>query len=170
MAQKSCVLAEHQDRNMHSARVAADGATTDLEALLVVDPGDQSRAAVPLSSVARLEEFDLNDIERSGTNDVIQYRGTIMPLIYLNGSPPHCPDGTTKISTLVYSNGQQSVGVVVGKVMDIVNQRLERNSNGSSERCIVQGHVTELIDLNQIVGARYPELLETNATLIETGS
>ena len=170
LAQKSSVLAEHQDRKMHSARVEADGVTTDSEALLVVDPGDQSRAAVPLSSVARLEEFDQNDIERSGANDVIQYRGTIMPLIYLNGCPPSNPDGSTKISTIVYSNGQQSVGVVVGEVMDIVNQRLERNPNGSIERCIVQGHVTELIDLNEIVGARYPELLSASAAFIETGS
>ena len=148
---------------------------TDFEALLVVDPGDQSRAAVPLSSVDRLEEFDLDDIERSGANDVIQYRGTIMPLIYLNGSPPCKPNGCTKFSTIVYSNGQQSVGIVVGEVMDIVNQRLERDPNGPAERCIVQGHVTELIDLNGIVGARYPELLSANplsanATFTETGS
>ena len=173
LAQRSSVLAEHQDRKMHSAQIETDEATNNLEALLVVDPGDQSRAAVPLSSVDRLEEFDLNDIERSGTNDVIQYRGTIMPLMYLNGSPPCKPDGCTKFSTIVYSNGQQSVGVVVGEVMDIVNQRLERGPTGSIKRCIVQGHVTEMIDLNEIVGARYPELqlaelLSADATFTET--
>ena len=168
LAQKSSVLAEHHDRKIHAERVGAEGSTSD-EALLVVDPGDQSRAAVPLSSVARLEEFDQKDIERSGSNDVIQYRGSIMPLIYINGCPPCSPDGSTKISTIVYSNGVQSVGVVVGKVLDIVNQRQDRSPNGSSERCIVQGHVTELIDLNEIVGARFPELISA-APFIETGS
>ena len=169
LAQKSSVLAEHQDQKMHSKTVETDTDKTDWETLLVVDPGDQSQAAVPLSSVDRLEEFDLDDVERSGANDVIQYRGAIMPLIYLNGSPPCNSNGSTKFSAIVYSNGQQSVGVVVGEVMDIVKQRLDRGSNESVQRCIVQGRVTELIDLNAIVGARYPELLSADATFTDTG-
>lgn len=170
LAQKSSVLAEHQDRKTHVDRVEFSGSTADEEAILVVDPGDQSRAAVLLSTVARLEEFDLNDIERSGANDVIQYRESIMPLIYLNGSPPCGSEGSNRVSTIVYPNGVQSVGIVVGKVLDIVNQRLSRGPNGAIERCIVQNHVTEVIDLNSIVGSRYPELMSTTATSFETVS
>ena len=39
--------------------------------------------AIPLSMVARLEEFPRAQVERSGSQEVVQYRGQILPLIDL---------------------------------------------------------------------------------------
>jgi len=45
-------------------------------------PGD-SRMALPLAIVARLEEFPVSHVEKSGNEWVIQYRGKILSLIRL---------------------------------------------------------------------------------------
>ena len=42
---------------------------------------DGGRMAIPLSLVARLEEFPRSALERAGTQDVVQYRDEILPLI-----------------------------------------------------------------------------------------
>ena len=39
--------------------------------------------AVPLSLITRLEEIELDAIERCNDEDVVQYRGALMPLVYL---------------------------------------------------------------------------------------
>jgi len=46
--------------------------------------GEEGRMAMLLSQVARLEEFALSKIERSGAQEVVQYRGQIMPLVRLS--------------------------------------------------------------------------------------
>ena len=51
--------------------------------LLFAGP-DDSRMALPLGSLARLEEFPAAEVEKSGGEWVIQYRGKILPLIRLD--------------------------------------------------------------------------------------
>jgi two-component system chemotaxis sensor kinase CheA len=127
----------------------------------VIDPGNQSRAAVRLSTVARLEEFDSATVEHSGRNDVVQYRGEIMPLIYLNGYSPAGSDGeSAQLNTVVFGEGNRSVGIVVGKVIDIVSQRFNSSEARLPQRCVVQDRVTEIIDLTELVRANHPEILQ----------
>ena len=40
--------------------------------------------AVPLSLITRLEEFERDTIERCNGEDVVQYRGALMPLVYMH--------------------------------------------------------------------------------------
>ena len=72
------------------ARVLSEKATESAAAggakqtfLLFAGPGD-SRMAIPLSTLARLEEFPAAQVEMSGSQWVTQYRGQILPLIRLN--------------------------------------------------------------------------------------
>jgi two-component system chemotaxis sensor kinase CheA len=92
LAQQSNVIKEHHAQSMHSGGSSLQEKKSDRESLLIVDPGDESRAAIQLSTVARLEEFGSDRVEQSGRSDVVQYRGKIMPLIYLSG---HATAGTS---------------------------------------------------------------------------
>ena len=55
-------------------------------ALLLFRAGSNAMKAVPLSLVTRLEEIELDTIERCNDEDVVQYRGALMPLVYLSRS------------------------------------------------------------------------------------
>ena len=123
------------------------------QSYLIVDPGDGSRAAIPLSSVARLEEFKADQIERSGHQAVVQYRDEIMPLISLDGGyGGGCGDGA--MSVVVFRAAERNVGVMVGKIVDIIEHDAAGNSPmiaGTPQ--IIGGRVTQVIDLMQLVCA-----------------
>lgn len=160
LAHKSCVLTEQHDRIIQNGADSNRIGNSDQPALLIVDPGDETRAAIRLSTVARLEEFDSRKVERSGHNDVIQYRDRIMPLIYLQGHlPASSSEGTTRLNTVVFSRGGTSVGIVVGKIMDIVHANVETADGKLPSRCVIHDRVTEIIDLTEVVGREFPEVL-----------
>ena len=64
------------------------GAAQDVTTLLVFSAGSSEPKAVPLSLVTRLEEIDTTKIEHSNGRDLVQYRGKLMPLVYLDGYDP----------------------------------------------------------------------------------
>jgi len=117
--------------------------------LLLFRTGAPEPKAVPLSLVTRLEEFDISKIERSNGRDLVQYRGALMPLVYINEGDTHKTEGTQPM--LVFSDAGRSMGLVVDEIVDIVEDRM--NIEVGSERpgilgsAIVKERATEIIDL-----------------------
>src|SRR5262249_52748486 len=72
---------EHIAAGADAPRPRANGQTQTF--LLFAGLGD-SRMAIPLDSLARLEEFFSSQVEMSGSQWVVQYRGQILPLVCLN--------------------------------------------------------------------------------------
>ena len=108
---------------------AKEEAARDHHTLLVVQCGEQGRMAIPLSLVARLEEFPSSAIEMAGAQEVMQYRGQIMPLIRLSkviaGAPEAGATGAeARLQVVVYSEAGRSVGLVVDRIVDIVDEKL----------------------------------------------
>lgn len=79
--------------------------------------------AIPLSSVARLEQFPANTVEFAGGGRVVQYRGGVLPLRPFH--PATAFAGKGRISVLVLGEGQSRIGVVVEQIMDIVEAPLD---------------------------------------------
>jgi len=139
--------------------------------LLLVGTFDGGRLAVPLATVARLEEFPRSALERAGRGRVVQYRGEILPLIEVGRelrrmagkSPPTrrrgkarpAPTGT--VSVVVCVEGGVRVGLLVRKILDIVNEELTTigaaTRPGIRSTAVVQGRVTELLDLSALLRA-----------------
>ena len=160
LARKSSVLSETAEQ---APKLSDNEQTNGLgvkQSLLIFDPGDETRAAVQLSAVARLEEFDSADVEKSGNSDVVQYRDNILPLVYLSGQPQWMPgEENVRLNTIVFSQGDHSVGIVVGKILDIVHERLDFDGNKPAARSIIQNRVTEIVDLADFVSTYHPEFL-----------
>ncbi|MBS1816839.1 MAG: chemotaxis protein CheW [Acidobacteria bacterium] len=159
IAQRAHVISEARDRRISEGDAGdhAGDPQHDLQALLVCRVGDADRMAIPLNRVARLEEFPTTSIERSGSQDVVQYRGVIMPLIDLStvftGRPTQ---GGDLRQVVVHGEGDRSVGLVVGQILDIVNERIDiqRRStrHGVLGSVVIQQRVTDLIDVAAVVG------------------
>ena len=165
LAQRGNVLAERHDTSLHAdtASVSTD-VISDQDAMLVVDPGDGSNVAVRLSSVARLEEFQPTEIEQTGNMEVVQYRGKIMPLIRLAANTVMSDDSSDRIPVVVFTCGSRSVGIVVGRIIDIVQQTLdESNDTSVVDRHVINGRVTELVDLQNVVQTSFPEFFDQSA-------
>jgi chemotaxis protein histidine kinase CheA len=136
----------------------------DRQTLLLFTAGENSRLAIPLSTVARLEEFPLKSIERAGGQDVVQYRGQILPLINVaqilaNDTSTAAP--LDPVQVVVYSESGRSVGLVVGKISDIVEEALTVKRDvlrhGVTGSAVIQNQVTDLLDVPGIIRAADPE-------------
>jgi two-component system chemotaxis sensor kinase CheA len=164
LARKAHVL-DQEGRNpvREDASDQEDAKNADRQALLVFSPGNETRMAVPLSRVARLEEFNLNMLENSDGKQVVQYRGDIMPLIFLSdvfGMNTLRKEEDT-LSVIIYSNQGRSVGVVVDKIIDIVEEVVTLKEGlvghdllGST---VVQDKVTDLLDVEGMIRRIDPE-------------
>jgi two-component system chemotaxis sensor kinase CheA len=158
LAQKAHVVGEGSRDHVRKDVNDFEGvAGADRQPLLVFSPGNDIRMAVPLSRVARLEEFDPNLLETSDGQQVVQYRGNIMPLIFLSDvfdiDASGKEEGTMRV--IVYSDQGRSVGVVVGKIIDIVEEAItiKKGSVGQGllGSTVIQDKVTDLLDVEDVI-------------------
>jgi len=165
LAQRASVVSETRDRAL-TAKATESAAKTDKQTfLLFAGPGD-SRMAIPLSALARLEEFPVAQVEMSGSQWVTQYRGQILTLIRLNvvmeerrnrlralQAPPTADSGP--IQVLVLQHEGRSFGLVVDKILDIVEDRADVKSAATRASVLysvlIGDRVTELLDIPAIL-------------------
>ena len=80
LAQQAHVVSGVRERALSEKSAGASEPAGDRQTVLLFATRDGGRMAIPLSLVARLEEFPRSILERAGTQDVVQYRDEILPL------------------------------------------------------------------------------------------
>ena len=160
LARHTSVL-ENANRESAQERIAdghSAGSTGTRQSVLLFSVGGGQPAAIPLSHVARLEEFPTEDIERAANSEVVQYRGQIMPLVrvgqVLNRGGAEAEE---TIRVVVYNHRGVNVGLVVDRILDTVDDIF------SIQRCndrpgilgsgIVQKRVTDFLDADALIRA-----------------
>jgi len=154
-------------------KVARVEATSGSQTLLVVQCGERARMAIPLSLVARLEEFSSSSIEMAGDQEVMQYRGQIMPLLRLSRvatsevAAPVKTDGDSRLQVVVYSEAGRSVGLVVDRIVDIVDEKLlvqtPAQRQGVLGSSVVQKRVTDILNVPSVVRNLIPGFSESSS-------
>jgi two-component system chemotaxis sensor kinase CheA len=141
--------------------VVAGAARDDIEQVLVVGVGSGRHVAMPLASVARLEHVPTTELELVGGREVVQYRGTILPLMRLGAllGAAGAEDGD-EVLVVVYSRRGRSVGLVVDEIVDIVDDHVGEHSDvedaGLLGSTVLGGRVTELLDVQAAILAVDP--------------
>ena len=122
--------------------------------------------AIPLSTLARLEEFPVAQVEMSGSQWVTQYRGQILPLIRLAvvleerrhrlralQAPPEPDSGPLQV--LVLNHDGKSFGLVVERIVDIVEDKADVKSAATRAAVlysvVIGDRVTELLDIPAVL-------------------
>jgi two-component system chemotaxis sensor kinase CheA len=172
LAQRAGVVTETRDRALaEKGTEALDKAPQKQTFLPFAGPGD-ARMAIPLDALARLEEFPVEQVEMSGSQWVTQYRGQILPLIRLSvvmekrrhklqglqGAPA---PGSGPLQVLVLNQDGHAVGLVVERILDIVEDRADVKSAPTRPSILysvlIGDRVTELLDI--------PAILKSAATV-----
>jgi two-component system chemotaxis sensor kinase CheA len=174
IAQHASVISEAHDRTSGQHEGTKEDKGISKQTLLLFLTRDGRRMAIPLSIVARLEEFPKQSVERFGAHSVVQYRGRILPLIDIvdlvgsGGGGGFGPQDSVEVGdsvhVVVYNEGQRSVGVVVGQIVDIVDEVIDMSAavgrGGLAGCAVIQQKVTELVDLQALVLSGGAELLD----------
>lgn len=165
LAQRSGVISGTRSRTLGEEEVPPQPVPTATEGLLLFSPRAGGQMAIPLSAVARLEEFSSGSLEILGNSPVAQYRGEILPLIDvsrvldrlagsvhpLNADHFEQYPSTETLPIIVCADGERRIGLIVGQVLDIVHEQIANQSESSRPgvlfATVVQEKITEFVDI-----------------------
>jgi two-component system, chemotaxis family, sensor kinase CheA len=154
-------------REARSVQTSGPGPAPATRSAILCRCGGDSRVAVPMERVTRLDQLPGTAIERVGLREVAQTRGKILPLIRIadllderrrrprSAVPPRVPGDTEVVRIIVHTAGTEEVGLVVDEIVDIVEVGLAPANPGGrpfvqgSE--VVQGRVTEILDVEAMI-------------------
>ena len=174
IAKLAHLLAQPLKRGRTEGRPAAE-TVEKKQMLLLFRSGKFPRLVLPLSLVARLEEFPVSRIEYAAGAPVLRYRDAILPLIWLSGlldpeaatpslvaSPRADREGMPEgkldsLQVIVFTEDGRYVGIVVDEILDIVDDavtiRRPSVAFGLLGSGVVGGKVTDFVDLGALLGA-----------------
>ena len=147
------------------AMAAAKVYSAEKVTMLVFRAAGEAPKSVPLALVARLEEFDVADIERSDGQMLTQYRGQLVPLIPFDPAQQLRESGRQPV--LVFSEHNHTMGLIVDEIIDIVD--VELSIELASERtgilgsAVISGNATEVIDAGFYLTQAFPDWFTRNA-------
>jgi two-component system chemotaxis sensor kinase CheA len=162
LAQQANVVSNSKSRAIAEAERPASSSVAEAEPLLLFASQAGGQMAIPLSQVARLEEFSRDRLEVLGSQQVVQYRGEILSLCdvseaigHLQSNPPQRNSSVNGeadvVPVIVYAQGDRQVGLVVDRILDIVADpvaaRSPANRPGVLFTAVVQDKVTEVVDV-----------------------
>jgi two-component system chemotaxis sensor kinase CheA len=133
---------------------------------LILRAGKGAPKAVPLELVSRLEEIEINKIELSNENQVVQYRDSLMYLTKLNEEYEENTSDSQQV--VVFSDKDKIMGLMVEDIMDIVEHPLEIVSKIGTEgfvgSMIIDGKTTDLLDIGYFFDKTFGEEQPVNAS------
>ena len=145
-----------EDEGVH--RHAGD----DTTAVLLFRAASEEVKAVPLSLVTRLEEIDISEIERANDRDLVQYRGVLMPLVYVGEDAQRKKEGQQPV--LVFSDGDRSMGLAVDEIIDIVEDKLnieiKADTPGMLGSAVIKDKATEVVDIGYFIEQAFDDWME----------
>jgi two-component system chemotaxis sensor kinase CheA len=167
IAQQAHILSESHDQGISAQLREARARAAERQTLLLVRSPGNSRLAIPLAPVARLEEIPVDQVESAGDVDVVQYRGQILPLIHLRdilserrsfnrlAEAGGAAADANLLQAIVFGDGVRQVGLIVDEILDIIQDVFEvkgrATRNGVSGTLVIQGRVTELFDVDSFL-------------------
>ena len=85
----------------------------------------------------------------------MQYRGALMPLVYMRARVPSRAEGGVQ-PVLVFTEGGRPVGLAIDEIVDIVEERLTielgTDEPGIIGAAIVKGKAAEIVDVSHYLG------------------
>ncbi|MBI5364089.1 MAG: chemotaxis protein CheA [Planctomycetes bacterium] len=156
IAQRASVVSSTRESGTRDAATRVAQSTGERSTLLLFRAGADRRMAIPLSDVARLEEFQRSQLEFAGDGRVVQYRGEILPLLELSellGWPTS--EVRDPLHVVVYTRDGKSIGLVVEQILDIVEEDLvlqkRSRREGTLGSAVIQERVTDLLDVEGVL-------------------
>jgi two-component system chemotaxis sensor kinase CheA len=167
LAQRAKVIGEVRERAVtetedegNASLGAAGGSQSN--PVLLVQCGESGRMAIDLALVARLEEFPRNTVEIAAGQQVVQYRGQIMPLVRVSEMlestrSKAVESGEESLHVVVYADKGRTLGLVVDRILDIVEEPfvIERRTGrpGVMGSAVIQKRVTDILDVPGLIAA-----------------
>jgi two-component system chemotaxis sensor kinase CheA len=146
IAQKHIGTGTHaENRNVSDKYSEFTNNELELREFVLVSLGSQTKHAIPLSVVSRMEEIKTSSIELSGYQRVIRYRGGVLKIVSLNEILGYPLNVTEKEITqvIVAKIDDQLFGLEVDQIIDVLSTRDFLDESLSTHDAITGNLVTQ---------------------------
>ncbi len=156
---------QRQSQQSFAPATELEPGLSDRQLILIMLGPQNVRMGILLTHATRLEILPSTVIERVGDQYLMQYRDRIVSLIDLQAvctgmvsSPAEFAEFVSIV--IITLDGDRTVGLIVHQILDIVEEAI--TVTGAATRpgvtcyATVQGHITEMLDLNAIVELTNP--------------
>jgi two-component system, chemotaxis family, sensor kinase CheA len=146
----------------------------DIQSLLVFRNAEEEQFAVPLGLVERIEKIKKTQIEDVGGRKVIQYRGSILPLIEINQVAQVKPLAEKEeLLVIVFVLAGREIGLLATPPLDAIERALLIDDStfkqpGIMGSAIIDGHTTLIVNIFGIVEAINPTWFEKREAVCVT--
>lgn len=144
---------------------------------VLVNLGTQTKHAIPLDVVSRMEEFKSNAFEYSGHQRVVRYRGGILKIISLNDTLGYDVGSKDKeiIQLIVVKVDGQLYGVEVDQIIDVLTTRAYLDDSVDVHPAITGNLVTEneiivVLDMEKVIESAMPKKIMPITGFSQNGS
>ncbi len=156
LARKGGVMSQGEHGRSRADQISSNE-SDNLTALLLARSVKGRQVAIPLSMISRLEEIDSSTIERASNQEVVQYRGSLMPLIRLNRvlqlPEKESHNAGRGLQVVVCSRNGVNIGLVVDEIVDVVEEHITMQDRPGIIKSvgIIQDRATELLSIREII-------------------
>ncbi|QDU58015.1 hybrid sensor histidine kinase/response regulator [Aeoliella mucimassa] len=162
IASKSGVQLTHDSNEAHEAhKESVEQNHTQTLLLFSSDPADLF--AVPMGVVARIERVKTANIDRVGGQELLQYRGTSLPLISVESQlKVNARPDVDRLYVIVFTIGEREVGLVAPKLDDIRELSCDIDDEtfkepGVAGSLVIDDRVTRLLDVFELAEVTHPQ-------------
>ena len=170
IAHRGNVMAKEQNLRK-SGKNTVKKESSEHATFLLARVSESRQVAVLLSAISRLEEIKASQLETAGNQTVIQYRGYLMPLVWLTqllgGGRSNPNDPEDYMQVIVCSKNGLNVGLIVDEIVDVVDERVVGNERSGiiSGVQVIQNQVTEIVNIKDVLERVDTSLFELNQTI-----
>ncbi|WGV26907.1 chemotaxis protein CheA [Halotia branconii] len=161
--QKQQLLSENTTNNQEQ--------TSDRQTILLFAGPENAPMGIPLAIAFRLENILSSAVEKVGNQYFVQSYSRVLPLIELDKvfshNHQHYLDdqvAQTLQIIIVSPNSELSVGLIVNRILDIVEEPLTikgvASRPGIAFCAVIRGQITEILDIEAVIRIANPHLLQ----------
>jgi two-component system chemotaxis sensor kinase CheA len=163
IAARTSLASGNQDREAAAMDAIEAAQTSDKQRLVLLSDSNTDLFAISMDIVSRIERIDVSQIEKVGKHELLQYRGTTLPLLRVGEAiKVSNVDTTDQVYVVVFRVYGREVGLVSPHLHDIRDCDLSSGVQNSSEVgvagiAVIDGHATRLLDLYGMTELARPE-------------
>ncbi len=117
-----CDLARSESNSLYAKEAQSAEVALQPREYVLVGMGSGAKHAIPLTTVSRMEEFKTTQIERSGDERLIRYRGGVLKIISLNEVLGQARAADREITQIiVVRTDSYTYGLEVDQIIDVLS-------------------------------------------------
>ena len=140
--------------------------TDETQAILLFTNGLVERFAIPMSLIDRIERIQTDQIDHVGGQELLQYRGTSLPLLSLENHV-HCESRpeSPRLYVAVFNVSGREIGLIMPEILDIRDVTLDLDTTtlrepGIMGSLVLDDSTVRIIDMYELTRSAKPDWFE----------